>query len=56
MVIDQNIPDDFVNWAKHIDDPDAVADNGAGQFYRQGDFARYLSGVLAIMILNVRLQ
>ncbi len=47
MVIDQNIPDDFVNWAKHIDDPDAVADNGAGRFYRRGDFARYLSGVLA---------
>ena len=46
MVIDQDQPDDFVNWAKQCQDADAIADNGAGHFYRRGDFARYLAAVL----------
>lgn len=42
MIIDQDIPDDFVNWGKQLDDPSATSPNNAGQFYRRRDFARYL--------------
>ena len=47
MVIDQDFPSDFVDWAKQLNDPAATDQAGAGQFYRRSDFASYLAEQLA---------
>ena len=47
MVIDQDYPNDFVDWAKQLNDPAATDQAGAGQFYRRSDFASYLAEQLA---------
>ncbi len=47
MIIDDDHPDDFVNWASQLNDPDAADPEGGGKFYRRRDFARYVRHHLA---------
>jgi uncharacterized NAD(P)/FAD-binding protein YdhS len=42
MIIDDDNPDDFVNWASQLNDPDAEDSQGGGKFYRRRDFADYI--------------